>query len=218
MIIAIANQKGGSGKSTLAINIATHLLNKSSKVLVLDTDPQHSVENFTDSRESIHADKKHFTLSNRTGNITESLKQSVEIYDHIIIDTRGSECTENRKAMLYADLLIVPTTPSQLDFDVLNTMLERIKEAKDLNEGLNVRIVMNKINPNPFLQNEIVQFAEAIKKLNEEYGSNDFLLCKNIISDRISYKRAIADGLGITEYSDQKAKQEFESLLQELGI
>lgn len=114
--------------------------------------------------------------------------------------------------MLYADLVIVPTTPSQLDFDVLNTMFERIKEVKEFNESLKVAIVMNKLNPNPLLTKEINDFYNAINTIKEDSG---FKLCENLICDRIAYKRAISDGLGITEYTDQKAINEFNNLFNE---
>ena len=63
-IITIANQKGGSGKSTIAVNLAIKLLESSNKVLVMDTDPQKSIESFTNIRESESNAKKnlkHFT-------------------------------------------------------------------------------------------------------------------------------------------------------------
>lgn len=118
--------------------------------------------------------------------------------------------------MLYADLVIVPTAPSQLDFDVLNTMFERIKEVKEFNENLKVAIVMNKLNPNPLLTKEINDFYNAINTIKED---SSFKLCENLIYDRIAYKRAISDGLGITEYTDQKAINEFNNLFSEfMGI
>lgn len=82
MTITIANQKGGSGKSTLAINLGISLIDKH-KVLIMDTDSQKNIESFTNIRENRDDSKdlKHFTLTNRTGNITQSLKQSLEVYD-----------------------------------------------------------------------------------------------------------------------------------------
>lgn len=217
MIITIANQKGGSGKSTLAINMAIKLL-ESSKILVLDTDPQKSIETFTNIRESDEKASlglKHFTLSNRTGNIAETIKQVIEIYDHIIIDTRGSDSQEGRKAMLYADALIIPTIPSQFDMDVLVSMFARVKEIKDFNENLFIAVLKNKISPNPFLNKELDDFKGAILEINSEVGNEDFCILNNSLHDRISYKRTISDGLGITEYSDTKAKEEFEAFMVE---
>ncbi len=176
MIITIANQKGGSGKSTIAINAATKLLEQSSKVLLLDTDSQKNCEGFTNIRESQEKQDlnlPYFTLSNRSGDITQSLKQSVELYEYIVIDTKGSDCVECRKAMLYADKLVIPTTPNQLDFDVLCEFVERVKEVKDFNSNLEVYVVINKVSPNPFLTKELEDFKEALLDLCKESSLDD---------------------------------------------
>lgn len=218
-IITIANQKGGSGKSTIAVNLAVKLLESSNKVLVMDTDPQKSVESFTNIRESeANAKKnlKYFTLSNRTGNIAESLKQFIELYEFIIIDTGGIDSQESRKAMLYADSIILPTTPSQFDADVLRTMLTTILEIKDINEEVQICILMNKISTNVHLDRELMEYKNNVEQIREKLGlKGDFHLIKSVLKERIAYKRAISEGLGISEYSDSKARGEFEGFFSE---
>ena len=216
MVITIANQKGGSGKSTTAINLAVRFLEDCKDILVMDTDPQKNIETFTNAREQEENEKlnlKHFTLTNRAGNITESLKQSLEKYEHIIIDTGGIDSTETRKALLFADIVIIPAKPSVLDYDVLVKMLGLMREIKDINDKLECILVMNQVSPNPFLTKEIDDFYNAIVENNTAL---DFKLAKTILFDRISYKRAIGEGLGISEYTDTKAKDEFESFFKEV--
>ena len=220
-IITIANQKGGSGKSTIAVNLAIKFLELGGKVLIMDTDPQKSIESFTNIRENeANAGKKlkHFTLSNRTGNIAESLKQFIELYEYIIIDTGGIDSQESRKAMLYADSIILPTTPSQFDVDVLYTMLQTITEIKDINEEVQICILMNKISTNVFLDKELLDYKKGVEQIQQELGLKDgFHLLNNVLKERIAYKRAVSEGLGITEFSDTKAKVEFEDFFTEFA-
>ena len=73
---------------------------------------------------------------------------------------------------------------------------------------------MNKINPNPFLAKELADFKEAIFRINKSIGE-DFTCLESSLCERISYKRAVSEGLDITEYIDTKAKNEFEAFFSE---
>lgn len=210
MIITIANQKGGSGKSTLCLNLATKFLLEDKEVVVLDTDIQKSIETFV----NIRADRniECFTLFNRTGNITDTIKQMIPKYENIVIDTKGEDSLESRKAMLISDLVIIPTTPSQLDVAVLDEMFERVGEIQSINEKLKACVVMNRIPPIPYLKEK-----EAMKDfILENKATLDIELLESIISERISLKRCVSEGLSIFEYSDEKAKKEFSRLYEEL--
>lgn len=220
-IITIANQKGGSGKSTIAVNLAVKLVNLGLQVLVMDTDPQKSIESFTNIRESEALQSKklrHFTLTNRTGNISESLKQSLVLYDYIIIDTGGIDSQESRKAMLYADAILLPTTPSRFDVDALRAMLGIIGEIKDINEDAKVCILMNKISTNVFLGKELLDYKSGVEDIKKELGLKDEIsVLGGVLKERISYKRAVSEGLGISEYDDSKARAEFEDFFDEFS-
>ncbi|PAF41070.1 ParA family protein [Helicobacter sp. 11S03491-1] len=210
MIITIANQKGGSGKSTLCLNLATKFLLQNQEIVVLDTDVQKSIETFVNIR--LDKNIKCFTLFNRTGNITDTIKQIIPKFQNIIIDTKGEDSIESRKAMLISDLLIIPSTPSQLDIAVLTKMFERVSEIQSINENLRACILMNKIPPVPYLREK-----QAMREfILENKKSLNIDLLESIISERISLKRCVSEGLSIIEYADEKAKKEFNEFYQEI--
>lgn len=210
MIITIANQKGGSGKSTLCLNLATKFLLDRKEVVVLDTDIQKSIETFIDIRSDKNMEC--FALFNRTGNITDTIKQMIPKYENIIIDTKGEDSLEGRKAMLVSDLVIIPTTPSQLDIAVLNEMFERVGEIQSINEKLQACVVMNRIPPIRYLKEK-----EAMKDfILQNKSTLNIELLQSIISERISLKRCVSEGMSIFEYSDEKAKKEFLRFYEEL--
>ncbi|GHP90429.1 hypothetical protein VN0264_08020 [Helicobacter pylori] len=68
----------------------------------------------------------------------------VSKYENILIDTKGEYSKETQKAMLLSDIVLVPTTPSQLDTEVLANMLERIEQLQELNENLRALIIVNR--------------------------------------------------------------------------
>lgn len=210
MTICIANEKGGSGKSTLCLNLAVQLLKDNKEVVVLDTDSQKSMETFATIR--VEKERPTFSLFNRSSGFSDTLKQMVSKYENILIDTKGEYSKETQKAMLLSDIVLVPTTPSQLDTEVLANMLERIEQLQELNENLRALIVINRMPTIPTLK-ERQALIEFIKENNP---SDKITLLESSLSERIVYKRSVSEGLGVIEYSDKKAINEWSHFYNEL--
>ncbi|NHB29950.1 ParA family protein [Helicobacter pylori] len=210
MIITIANEKGGSGKSTLCLNLCVQLLLDKKDIAALDTDSQKSLEVFNNIRSETNL--PNFTLFNRTGNITDTLKQMTDKYEYILIDTKGKHSKESQRAMLLSDWVLIPTTPSQLDTAVLLDMLERIRDIQALNENLKACIVMNRIPTIPTLKEK----KALIDFINQNNANESVFLMDNLLSERIAYKRSVSEGMGVMEYNDNKAKNEWSQFYDEL--
>ncbi|WP_187928075.1 ParA family protein [Helicobacter pylori] len=211
MIITIANEKGGSGKSTLCLNLCVQLLLDKKDIVALDTDSQKSLEVFNNIRSETNL--PNFTLFNRTGNITDTLKQMTDKYEYILIDTKGKHSKESQRAMLLSDWVLIPTTPSQLDTAVLLDMLERIRDIQALNENLKACIVMNRIPTIPTLKEK----KALIDFINQNNANESVFLMDNLLSERIAYKRSVSEGMGVMEYNDNKAKNEWSQFYDELS-
>lgn len=152
MIISILNEKGGSGKTTLATNLAFKFSNEKLDILLVDADPQRSIETFMDFRVNNGFDLPFSSISKVGDSLSKEIKNFVSKYDSIIIDTGGRDSNEMRQALLISDLVIIPTIPSGYDQAVLNKMINLIKEVTIINENLKVLIVISKASPNPFLE------------------------------------------------------------------
>lgn len=211
MIITIANEKGESGKSTLCLNLCVQLLLDKKDIAALDTDSQKSLEVFNNIRSETNL--PNFTLFNRTGNITDTLKQMTDKYKYILIDTKGKHSKESQRAMLLSDWVLIPTTPSQLDTAVLLDMLERIRDIQALNENLKACIVMNRIPTIPTLKEK----KALIGFINQNNANESVFLMDNLLSKRIAYKRSVSEGMGVMEYNDNKAKNEWSQFYDELS-
>ncbi len=210
MTVCIANEKGGSGKSTLCLNLAVQLLKDNKEVVVLDTDSQKSMEVFTEIR--AEKERPTFSLFNRSSGFSDTLKQMVSKYENILIDTKGEYSKETQKAMLLSDIVLVPTTPSQLDTEVLANMLERIEQLQELNENLRALIIINRMPTIPTLKER----KALIDFIKENNPSDKITLLESSLSERIVYKRSVSEGLGVIEYSDKKAINEWSHFYNEL--
>ena len=212
MIYSICNEKGGSGKTTLAINLATKL-NAKSKTLLIDLDPQKSINAFLSFRDE---NKMPFDFKSSNNEELQSLlTQALQNYTNIVIDTGGRDSKEMRSAMIYSDICSITTIPNGIDASVLDKMLDYLKKAKKIQKNLKGFVLISKANSNPFLQNKIKEFQDFLKSKNTK---KDFCLLDSILYEREAYKESILQGKGITENSknSKKAQEEFLQLFQEL--
>ncbi|MBO5063243.1 MAG: ParA family protein [Campylobacter sp.] len=211
-ILSIVNEKGGSGKSTLAINLAMYqsIINKQD-ITIVDTDPQKSIATFQLIRNEENLPRA-FKYIYKQGEDLKTYLSSKE-NKNLIIDTGGRDAKEMRIALINSDIVVIPTTPSQFDLSVLDIMIDRVKMAKEINEKLQVIIVINRVNPNPFLTKKIDDIKTYIKELECDY----IKLANTIIYERERYKNSISNGQSVIEADTQdKAYQEIQNLSLEI--
>ena len=218
MIISIVNEKGGSGKTTIAVNLAAMLSAHGDNVVLLDADPQQSTAVFSNAR-SLSDKEPLFVNVGKTGvALNNEIKNLKDKFDSIVVDTGGRDSIEMRKAMLVSNIIIIPTIPSQYDVSVLDVMLDRYAEAKINNENLIAGVLMNRINPNPFMTQELISLKEYLQEAKEKKGLSDLYLFETAIYERQAYRKATVDGLSIQEFckADDKALSDFVSFYNEL--
>ncbi len=214
MIISIVNEKGGSGKSTLAINLATEFKRINKDIILIDADPQRSIEHFLNFRDE-KLELPFNSLSKLGETLAKEVKNLQEKYEIVIIDTGGRDSKEMRQALIISSIVIIPIVPSALDISVFEKMINIIEEAKIINESLIPLIVISRASPNPFLNKKISQLKEYLVKKNLK----DFILSQNIIFEREAFRNTIFNGKGITEIDgDNKAKKDFLNFFEELNI
>ncbi len=109
-VIAVVNRKGGSGKSTLATHIASYLAERGCEVMLGDVDRQQSSRLWLglrpEGRPPIHG----WTIDDR------NFARPPAGVKHVVLDTPGGfQGVGLMKVALYADAILIPSTPSLFD-------------------------------------------------------------------------------------------------------
>jgi chromosome partitioning protein len=211
MKIAITNLKGGVGKTTIATNLAAALTQRGKSVCIVDTDlKQRSASEWAGSREESqrpHISVFGITEKQLTGEVERLSKQ----YDMVLIDgtPHVSEITE--RAIILADILIIPIAPSIYDFRAFENFFEKLQNINQNRvayggKEVNIYILLNKIN-------EKVRVYKAIVDAIKAY---DVQILATQLGNRTAYIETAIEGLGVVEGKDVKAKDEFNRLTDEL--
>lgn len=144
MIVALFNQKGGVGKTTLALHLAGAWARQGRRVLVVDADPQGSALDWSEQRDRESLPRLFGMLGLARETLHRELPEIARDADHVVVDGPPRVTGIARSALLAADLLLIPATPSPLDGWASGEMLRLLDEARMFRPGLAARFVLNR--------------------------------------------------------------------------
>jgi chromosome partitioning protein len=202
IVITVAQQKGGTGKTTLAANLAAALA-PSSRVALLDIDPQKSLTRWHAIRTQRDVEAPKLTFSDVSGwRLAAELDRLKRTHDFVLIDSPPQIDTDARLAIRGADLVLIPVQPSPPDVWAAEGTL-----ALAAAERRNARVVLNRVPPTSRL-------GEAVKA---DIATRNLPLLRTSIGNRTGFATAFAAGLGVTEAAPRSsAAAELRALLDEL--
>ena len=172
-VITISQQKGGTGKTTLAVHLAMAFIKYHNlKVALIDTDPQGSLGKWFMIRTEKKVPNENLTF--KTASLwgaqyeSKTLKKDNDI---VIIDTPPKIESDARPSIEASDLVIIPMTPSHVDFWATEAIIEIAK--KDAGQqlagvhgfSLPGDFVLNKLTKKN--ENTILEGVEGTTALND---------------------------------------------------
>ncbi len=187
-VLTIANRKGGAGKSTCAAHLSLEAVNGGMKVILIDMDPQKTLETWWQKREE---ENPYLTESNskELTVIVEKLRE--KNFDLCIIDTPGDASLNAIAGIEVADLVLIPTKPTAPDLSAIGRTLAMMEEH---NKKFFFTITQGIVNSKATLQ--------AASVLSQ-FGS----VAPSVISHRTSYASAMGKGDSASQI-DKKAEEE----------
>lgn len=166
-VIAISQSKGGSSKTTTAINLCGALIEKGFKAIVADMD-KDKPDALTWSQQGNHMDFVVPLFEEKPMDRMESLRKK---YDFIIIDTPPNYMPAAFKAIMLADFVILPCSPSFLDQSNLTDAIAIPRMAQKM-----FKILASRVSKRQKLSEKLI--AELIKT---EQAFNTFITTRSVI-------------------------------------
>lgn len=203
-VVAIVNQKGGTGKTTLATNLAW-VLAEQANVLLLDTDPQASSQNW-----AAGDDPAPLTLTVQgtgTADLLQVVRSMATDYDWTIIDGPPGITRTSADAVRVADVVLIPAKPSPLDVwaaaDIVAAVQARQKTANGVPKAA---FVITMTQPR-------TRLGRNIDDALNEMGISVF---QARTTQRVAYPNAINDGNSVIAGRDRTARAEILAITAEL--
>ncbi len=201
-IVAVAGRKGGIGKSTIAGNLAAEFTAMGRSVVVLDSDPQHSLAEWAAQGQGVLS--RSVEKVKAAEGLRAKARNAEQTADIVIIDTPPGISETAYQAALVADLVLLPCGPSPLDLFALKGGLSLALKARAERRSKRPRI---RLVPSRVLMN--TNLGRGLASSLEDTGRKVL----PGIGQRIVVAEAAMSGLTVCEYAPSSlAHEEFEKL------
>ena len=124
-ILSIVNRKGGASKSTLAAHLAIEATNEGLKTILIDMDPQKTLESWWERREEEYPAMVDIPSSE----LSEKLERLEENgFDLCIIDTPGDTTGNAEAGIKAAQTVLIPCKPTPPDLAAVGTTISQVRD------------------------------------------------------------------------------------------
>lgn len=206
-VLAIANQKGGVGKTTIATNLAVEAATAGHRTLLVDTDPQSSSMLFSAARGE--REPVFQTVQMTQAIIHRDVPAMAQDYDFVVLDAGGRDSATFRSALVAADRVVVPVTPSAYDVWASEDVFKMLDEISITRENLRWSVLFNLVIPRTNVAKEALDAVAEYKVTVMD--------CR--LFSRVAWKQAAGEGKGVREWeANGQAGRELMALYRELDL
>lgn len=189
-VVCAANPKGGAGKSTTILAIASTLAQQGGTVTIIDADPNKPITDWRTGESSLPIK----VLSDATeGNIRDLINTAAAEAQFVFVDLEGTASRLASRAIIRADLTLIPLGGSALDAKQAARAVALVRESEeDIGRKLNFTLAFNRTNPPPFTRRIEREIAEQMR-------SNDLPVLGTHLYRREAYNAMFMERLSLFE-------------------
>jgi len=203
-VITICQQKGGTGKTTLAVHLALAFAKLHNlKIAIIDTDPQGSLGKWFVVRTEKKVSNENLTF--KTASLWGAQYESKTLkkdHDIVIIDTPPKIESDARPSIEAADLVLIPMTPSHVDFWATEAIIDIAKKAEK-----KIFVQINRAN----------ERSKLVKKTYEYINSINVKSTNTLIGHRQIYASSMGEGkTAIEKQRKSNAVEEIKKLSEQI--
>jgi chromosome partitioning protein len=207
LVIAVAGQKGGVGKTTLSATISAIWVERGLRVLLVDADPQASARTWGDVSMEAGGSAPTIVAMGQGLHRPDQLPAMKNAFDLVVIDCPPANGAVQRAALMVADLVLLPCSPSPVDLWALSSSVALVEEASIVRPDLKAVIVITKKAPRTAIG---AQIRESLQESNLPILATE-------IHNRVAYAEAMILGQSVTRYArGSKAAEEAIALVDEI--
>lgn len=207
-VIALGSIKGGVGKSTICCNLAVIFQKRGVRTIIVDGDTIRSTTNFANDRLERDGAEPLSLITVKPGRqMLKTIRELRDAYPYVLVDLAGVSTEDNAMVLGMADVVISPFQPSNLDLNTLSELDELLKKFQEVRPELQVKYVLNAMPHN---------IPKELKNCREYFSALDLRPINAVTYRRKAWPDTMAIGLGVVEYSDEKAASEMEAVFDEI--
>jgi chromosome partitioning protein len=205
--LAVIGHKGGSGKTTAAISIATGLIDRGARVLLVDTDPQGSTSAWSAAAAGSLRDSPTVISMGPGLQRPGQLARLAKAFDHVVVDCppRGDAVVHD--VLLAADLALLPCGPGAIDAWALADSVELVHAVQRSHPALRGRVLLTRKAAGTAL-------AQNAREALDDCG---LPLLSVTLGYRVAYQESMGYGRGVIQHEPRgTAAAEVRALVGEL--
>lgn len=136
LLIAVANFKGGTGKSTVALNVGCGLAERGRRVLIVDNDPQGTCHAWAGgSTLPVECVRSPVGSAEEVADWADRLERLRGQHDVTVVDLPASVALALGAVLATADLVLIPTSPSEMEIVATRRVLSHIVRSRAERSG-----------------------------------------------------------------------------------